>query len=125
MPNRVMFRYRLAASIRRGEAGTPARGILHEPQPGSYRFQVIAANEDGVWNEAGASIEFEIPPSFTQTRAFIGLIATSIAAAWVQAGFTALWRQRQMARALHAQFEGQLAERARVARELTTRCSGT
>ena len=119
-PDRIVFRYRLTGvDTAWVEAGTRREAFYTNLGPGSYRFRVIAANEDGVWNEAGASIDFEIPPGFTQTKAFIGLIAALLAAALVGAGWLlAFWRQRQMARALHAKYEGQLAERARVAREL-------
>src|SRR4029434_512910 len=57
----------------------------------------------------------EIPPTFTQTRAFIVLMAGT---AVIAALLLAYWRQRTMARALQAQCEATLAERARVAREL-------
>jgi PAS domain S-box-containing protein len=35
--------------------------------PGAYRFRVIAANKDGLWNEAGASVRFYLEPAFHQT----------------------------------------------------------
>jgi hypothetical protein len=35
---------------------------------------VIAANNDGVWNESGASLAFVIPPAFVQTQGFQGLM---------------------------------------------------
>jgi signal transduction histidine kinase len=119
-PNRLVFRYRLSGvDTAWVDAGTRRDAYYTNLRPGSYRFRVIAANEDGVWNEAGASIDFDIPPTFTQTKAFVGLMAFIIAASLVGAGWLlSLWRQRQMARTLHIQFEGQLAERARVAREL-------
>jgi signal transduction histidine kinase/ligand-binding sensor domain-containing protein len=116
MPDRVGFRYRLSGvDTAWVEAGTRREASYTNLRPGSYRFQVIAANEDGVWNEAGASVAFDIPPTFTQTRAFVALLVTAGVGAVC---LLALWRQRQIAHALRAQFEGQLAERARVAREL-------
>ena len=116
MPSRVRFRYRLAGTDTSWqEPGGRREAYYTNLRPGSYRFQVVAANEDDVWNETGASVDLEIPPTFTQTRAFIALIATAaVCAIWL----LALWRQRQMARTLRAQFEATLAERARVAREL-------
>ncbi len=38
--------------------------------PGSYTFRVKAANNDGVWNEAGTSLEITITPPFWKTLWF-------------------------------------------------------
>ncbi len=35
--------------------------------PGTYRFKVIACNNDGVWNESGAELTLRILPHFWQT----------------------------------------------------------
>ena len=42
--------------------------------PGKYRFQATASNDDGVWNQEGASLGFELKPEFYQTRWFFGLL---------------------------------------------------
>ena len=36
--------------------------------PGSYRFQVRGANNDGVWNQSGKSLELIISPPFWKTK---------------------------------------------------------
>ncbi|MCI0602185.1 ATP-binding protein [bacterium] len=41
--------------------------------PGSYRFRVIASNNDAVWNETGAVFAFTLQPHFYQTRWFLAL----------------------------------------------------
>ena len=116
MPDRVRFRYRLAGTDTTWqEPGGRREAYYTNLKPGSYRFQVIAANEDDVWNEAGASIDFQIPPTFAQTKAFLAL---SVAGGAIVVLLLAQWRQRRMERLLRAQFEATLAERARVAREL-------
>lgn len=51
--------------------------------PGDYCFRVIACNNDGVWNETGASFHFTLKPFFYQTSWFYGicvlcLLATGI-----------------------------------------------
>src|SRR5262249_37633306 len=94
-PDLVRFRYRLSkVDTAWVDAGARREAFYTNLTPGSYQFRVIAANEDGVWNDAGASLDLEIPPSFTQTKAFIGLVAGLIAAALVAAGWLlALWRQ--------------------------------
>jgi hypothetical protein len=38
---------------------------------------VIACNNDGVWNEAGAAVEFSILPTFYQTSWFLVLCIAS------------------------------------------------
>jgi hypothetical protein len=39
--------------------------ILSSPR--NYRFRVIASNNSGVWNEAGASLDFSVAPAYYQT----------------------------------------------------------
>jgi signal transduction histidine kinase len=79
--------------------------------PGHYRFQVVASNNDGVWNEQGASVEFDLEPRFRQTAAFYLLCGLS--AALVLVGWHRL-RVRQM----HSRFGAVLSERARMAGEV-------
>ncbi|HEY5028498.1 MAG TPA: response regulator, partial [Candidatus Angelobacter sp.] len=43
--------------------------------PGRYTFRVKAANNDGVWNETGASFSFYLAPRFYQTTWFYSLCA--------------------------------------------------
>src|SRR5205807_1240586 len=38
--------------------------------PGDYQFRVIATNNDGVWNDRGASFSLSLTPHFYQTRWF-------------------------------------------------------
>jgi hypothetical protein len=116
VPDRVKFRYRLSGvDTTWVEAGTRREAYYTNLKPASYRFRVVAANEDGVWNDVGARVDIEIPPTFAETKAFAVIIAVAVAGVIVM---LALWRQRQISRALRLQFEAQLAERSRVAREL-------
>ncbi len=41
--------------------------------PGHYRFEVDAANNDGVWNERATSLEISIPPAYNQTAWFTAM----------------------------------------------------
>jgi ligand-binding sensor domain-containing protein len=80
-PHDVQFRYRLEGFDRDWvDAGTRRAAWYTNLPPGRYRFRVRAANEDGVWNEAGAAVPIEIPRRFTQTAAFRALSAVAIAA---------------------------------------------
>jgi signal transduction histidine kinase len=110
-PRRVTFRYRLEGFDRVWiDAGTRRQAVYTNLPPRKYRFSVIAEN-NGVWNEQGASWDFSIEPTFYQTTWFwSALLAVLLCAA------TATWRLR--VRNVKAQFALVLAERARVAREI-------
>ena len=116
MPERVRFRYRLEG-VDPGwqEAGARRAAFYTKLAPGSYRFVVTAANEDGVWNPDGAAIHITIPPLFTQTRWFIALLAALGALAL--GGLYAL-RVRRLEARLHDRLQVRLRERVRIARGL-------
>jgi len=72
-PERVRFRYRLEGLDPHWvEAGTRREAFYSFVPPGHYRFQVIACNGDGVWNEVGASLGLTVLPHFWQTWWFVG-----------------------------------------------------
>jgi signal transduction histidine kinase/CheY-like chemotaxis protein len=48
--------------------------------PGPYRFVVTTCNEDGVWNESGASFSFYVEPHFYQTYWFYSFFGLSLIA---------------------------------------------
>ncbi len=67
-PERVRFRYRLEGlDANWVEAGSRRMAFYTYVPPGHYRFQVIACNANGVWNEAGASLPLTVLPHFWQT----------------------------------------------------------
>jgi signal transduction histidine kinase/streptogramin lyase len=116
VPERVRFRYKLEGSDREWQdVGTRREALYNNLGPGRYTFRVIAANNDGVWNTKGASVEFTIPPAFYQTRWFYALCALACVAL-----FTGLYRVRvrQVAAQVRGRLEARLAERERIAREL-------
>jgi ligand-binding sensor domain-containing protein/signal transduction histidine kinase len=49
---------------------------------GNYTFRVKAANNDGIWNEKGASMQLYIRPPFRKTAWFYVLLAFCMAAAF-------------------------------------------
>ncbi len=115
IPERVRFRYQLGAGEPWQDAGARRAAYFTDLDPGDYTFRVVAANDDGVWNETGASIQFSIPPAFYQTRWFYGLCA--LASLAVLAVVYRL-RMRQVAAQVRGRLEARLAERERIAREL-------
>jgi len=110
--NRLRFKYKMdGVDHSWQDAGSRRQAFYTNVAPGSYRFHVIAANEDGVWNEAGAAASFTIPPTFFQTRLFIALC--------VLGAILVLW---QLFRLRLLQLQGRIGarhqERERIAREL-------
>ncbi len=114
-PQKVRFRYRLGGRDNAWqEPGTRRQAFYNDLRPGQYRFRVIACNNDGVWNEAGASFSFFVTPAWYQTRSFI----IACFAAGVLLIMLLHWlRMRQATNALSARFDERLAERTRIARE--------
>jgi signal transduction histidine kinase/ligand-binding sensor domain-containing protein len=116
VPQKVRFRYMLEGrDASWQDAGTRRQAFYTDLPPGTYRFHVIACNNDGVWNETGAQLVFTIPPSFAQTiwfKAiyFLGFIAIVYAAYNI--------RVRQVTAHLRARMQERLAERERIARDL-------
>jgi len=78
VPQRVMFKYELLGYDHDWvDAGTRRIAYYTNLPPGKYAFKVIACNNDGVWNEAGASFSFVLEPHFHQTYWFYLLILLS------------------------------------------------
>ncbi len=116
IPGRINFKYRLENFDKDWlDAGSRREAFYTNLAPGKYRFQVIAANNDGVWNERGASVEFEILPAFYQTKWFMLLCLIALGA-FALAAYA--WRVRQVESRLHLLYEERLAERTRIAQDL-------
>lgn len=116
LPEKVRFRYRLAgAGGGWREAGARREAFFTNLSPGSYRFSVVACNNDGVWNEKGATLDFVVLPAFYQTRSFLlSCVAASAFLAWA----AYRWRVRQVAARLDLKFQERLEERTRIAQDL-------
>lgn len=73
-PADVRFRYRLDGfDTEWRDAGSRRSAVYTGLPPGPYRFRVIAANNDGVWNETGAEVSFRLRPYWYQTYPFYAL----------------------------------------------------
>lgn len=67
-PEQVQFKYRLAGYDDRWEdAGTRRAAYFNRVAPGRYRFQVMAANNQGVWSEGLAELPIVFQPYYWQT----------------------------------------------------------
>lgn len=111
-PEKVRFRYRLEGFDRDWiDAGSRRVAYYMNIPAGSYRFRVIASNEDGVWNTNGAAFDFSLRTHFYRTPAFW-------AACLLAAGILGLALYRLRMRRVTARFAAVLAERNRIAREI-------
>ena len=73
-PSGVRFRYRLEGFDEAWVEAGPRRTAYYTRLPhGSYRFRVIACNNDGLWNEEGATLAFVVEPRWSETAWFRGL----------------------------------------------------
>ena len=116
IPERVRFRYMLeGVDPDWQDPGVRRTAYYTNLRPGDYQFRVKACNNDGVWNELGATLSFRITPAWYQTIWFrILYILLALFVIWM---FYRL-RLRQVARAMSTRFDERLAERTRIAREL-------
>ena len=119
VPEKVRFKCRLNSFDPEWvDAGTKRVATYNYIPPGTYSFQVTACNNDGVWNETGASLKFEVLPYFWQTTWFrvLGGVATTLAAGAV------VWfdTRRRMRRKLErAERQRDIErERTRIARDI-------
>lgn len=70
-PRNVRFRYKLEGfDSGWRDAGARRQAFYPNLPPHAYRFRVLACNNDGVWNESGAFLDFTLLPAFYQTRSF-------------------------------------------------------
>jgi signal transduction histidine kinase len=115
-PERVRFRYKLDGVDENWvDAAGRRQAFYTNLQPGNYRFRVLAANGDGVWNNEGATLSFKLQPTFWQTWIFkLLVLAVGVAILWM------LYRLRllQISERIRARLVERMDERERIAREL-------
>jgi ligand-binding sensor domain-containing protein/signal transduction histidine kinase len=111
-PQKVHYRYMLEGFDHAWtEAGARRTAYYTNIPAGSYTFRVQAANNDGVWNTAGAVLTFELRPHFYQTWWFYGLLVLAV-------GGLILLAQRLRLKRAEREFNAVLGERNRIAREI-------
>ena len=116
VPQKVQFRYRLEGSDKDWQdPGTRRQAFYANLHPGHYRFQVIACNNDGLWNDAGAVFDFVIPPTFVQSSSFKAICVAAFAAFLLLAYHL---RMTQVTRQVRARMSARAAEREAIARDL-------
>src|SRR5262249_8188440 len=80
VPQKVRFQYKLEGRDSSWQnPGTRRQAFYTDLKPRSYRFRVIASNNDGVWNDTGAELSFSVAPAFDQTAWFRALCIVAAA----------------------------------------------
>jgi signal transduction histidine kinase/ligand-binding sensor domain-containing protein len=97
-PSKVRYQVKLEPRLDWQDVGNQRMTIYRELQPGNYVIHVRAANNDGVWNEAGTTLAFTVMPFYWQTAWFKSGMAFSVvglvgATGW---GFLRLRHRREM-----------------------------
>ncbi|MCP5052219.1 MAG: hypothetical protein GY940_33940, partial [bacterium] len=70
-PRRIRFKFRLQGFDKYWQdVGNRRTAYYTGIPPGNYTFRVIACNNDGIWNETGASLSLYFKPWFYQTTWF-------------------------------------------------------
>ena len=118
-PERIRFRYRLQGLDSDWvEAGNRRVAFYSYVPPGNYRFQVVACNADGLWNETGASMGLTVSKFFWQTWWFAGLSALALLVL-VSSGVRFLVKRKLQRRLKYLEQERALErERTRIAQDL-------
>lgn len=115
--DRARFKYRLIGLDDRWiDAGARRQAFFTNLKPGRYRFQVMAANHHGVWNETGATCAFQIRPFYYESWWFYFLCGSL--GTLVIAGFI-VWRLRELQKLNRLERQAAVAtERSRIAQDL-------
>ena len=118
-PENVQFRYRLDNFDDQWvEAGREHTAKYPHLPPGNYRFRVIACNNSGIWNEAGAVLTFVVAPFFGQPWWFRGLALLLFTAGVVAVVRYVSFRRLRARMALLEQQAAVEKERTRIARDM-------
>lgn len=114
--DRAQFRYRLEGhEMAWIDAGTRPVAPFSTLSPGHYQFHVLACNEDGIWNEQGATLGIIVLPPFWQTWWFLSL-STILLLGLLIYGVRYISTQKLFA--LLKQQQALEKERGRIARDL-------
>jgi ligand-binding sensor domain-containing protein/signal transduction histidine kinase len=112
-PDRVRFKHRLEGFDPDWTEPESARSTVYtQLRPGDYRFQVIACNNDGLWNETGHALAFRIAAPFWQTWWFLAM--TGMAAVGTLGAAVRFVSVRQLRRKLRRLEEAHAIEKERM-----------
>jgi ligand-binding sensor domain-containing protein/signal transduction histidine kinase len=116
MPGRIRFRYFLEGFDSSWSQPVAAREAVYTNLgPGSYRFRLVASNNEGLWNGPETAIALNVAPAYYQTYWFRLLVLTAIVGL-----LFVLYRLRlrQLRNQYNISLEARVSERTRIARDL-------
>lgn len=122
-PSKVEFKYRMKGLDDSWISVGGQRSALYSKiPPGEYEFQVIASNNDGVWNETGASVAIMVVPPFWGKPWFqliVAIFLMTVGPSFYFFRVMKLKRENERKKRFSEQLiESQEQERRRIAREL-------
>ena len=117
--SRVRFKRRLAGLESEWEdAGAERTATYYNLPPGPYRFEVLAANESGIWSRTAATMSVRALPAYWQARWFrngTGLLLVGVVMAGVMLRLRALAHAQAAREAFSQQLiDSQEQERRRI-----------
>jgi PAS domain S-box-containing protein len=121
-PQKVRFRYKLEGHDSEWQdPGTRRQAFYSNLPPANYRFRVIASNNDGVWNEEGATLTFSVAAAWFQTWRFrAGSLAALLALLWCvyRLRVRSIQQRAQQLALINTRLEAQILENAALYSEL-------
>jgi signal transduction histidine kinase/ligand-binding sensor domain-containing protein len=117
--DKARFRYRLEGLEADWVDADTRRAMQYRNlEPRDYRFRVIACNSEGVWNETGAAVRFELRPFYYQTWWFKTIAGLTLAGGIALAARRAATRKYRRKLALLQQQHAIERDRARIAKDI-------
>jgi signal transduction histidine kinase len=115
-PEQMRFRYRMLGwKSEWVNAGALREASYMGLAPGSYSFEVQAANRVGEWGPVSQAVAVELEPFFWETQWFLAMVVVVVAAVLIE-----ITRRRTLLRAerLNLRFQERSAERERIALQI-------
>lgn len=110
-PDRVRFRQMLVGFDRGWvDAGTRRTSSYTNLPAGDHELRIVASNDDGVWNEQGASFRFRVEPRYYETPVFGFLAVLGLVLVGVGLHRARVWRLEARQRELTVRIEEAVAK---------------
>lgn len=118
-PEKNRFKYKLSGVDSDWVDADGRRSVSYKRlPPGSYVFRVIACNNEGIWNESGATVALVLRPRIWQTWWFLGL-SSLVAIVLIGIATRSVTRRRMQRRLERLEHQHAIErERARIARDM-------